>query len=116
MTNCTLSGNKAGVVGGGIHLRVGTKATLTNCTLSGNEGGRRRRDRQLGRPHPDQLHAERKLGPLRRGIHQTMGGTTLYVASTIIAGNLQGGNCNLAPTVDLWSKGTTSMTMGLAFH
>ena len=37
LTDCTVSGNSAGIDGGGL-INVGT-ATLTNCTVSGNSAG-----------------------------------------------------------------------------
>jgi hypothetical protein len=38
MTNCTVSGNKAGYFGGGLYNEEGT-VTMTNCTVSGNTAG-----------------------------------------------------------------------------
>ena len=40
LTNCTVSGNSAGQLGGGLSNYDGT-ATLTNCTVSGNSANDR---------------------------------------------------------------------------
>ncbi len=40
LTNCTISGNNATGVGGGLSNDLGGTATLTNCTVSGNSSKR----------------------------------------------------------------------------
>ena len=42
LTDCTVSGNSAGIGGGGLYNHGGT-TTLTDCTISGNSARRRRR-------------------------------------------------------------------------
>ena len=39
LTNCTVSGNSAGISGGGLYNDGNGTTTLTNCTVSGNSAG-----------------------------------------------------------------------------
>jgi len=120
LTNSTLSGNDAatGFGGGAVYFYVGGSLTITNCTVSDNSafyagGGLLVAGyaAPVGVTHSTFSGNSAPHG----GAMAIFSGPSMFLANTVVANSLEGGNCAISVPTDLGNNFADDDTCGAGF-